>query len=144
MTTSYKMCFYKLCIVVKGGELQFSCMKGQKRPKRFDQQFTPNAKQSTRKWDMIERLFKFLLLSVASIFKKIYGIKFKVTPVTIELSNERMEMKTARNLLTAGHQGSGYIISFFRWLKEWFFSYRWHTQKRVLKLLHRYVSCLWR
>ena len=104
----------------------------------------PNAKQSTRKWDMIERLFKFLLLSVASIFKKIYGIKFKVKPVTIELSNERMVMKTARNLLTAGHQGSGYIISFFRWLKEWFFSYRWHTQKRVLKLLHRYVSCLWR
>ena len=32
--------------------------------------------------------------------------------VIIELSKERMEMKTARNLLTAGHQDSGYLSSF--------------------------------
>ena len=32
--------------------------------------------------------------------------------VTIELSKERMEMKTAGNFLTAGHQDSGYLAFF--------------------------------
>ena len=57
--------------------------------------------------------FKLLLFSAATIFNKIPGVKLKPEACNYtELSSARIEMKTAGNSLTAGHQDSGYLASF--------------------------------
>ena len=62
---------------------------------------------------MIKHFLKLLLFSVATILKKIRAVKFKAEACNYrQLSSARIEMKTEGNLLTAGHQDSGYLASF--------------------------------